>query len=150
MGMDAAVGWLGDGYPWVKAVHVIFVIFWMAGLFMLPRFLVYWHQVPTGSADNQLWSERCQRLKRIILNPGLIIVWVLGIALGFQLGWPLWLWAKLLVVLGLSGFHGWLIGVTNKFTNGQRPYAEKTLRLANEIPSLATIAIIILVIVKPF
>lgn len=148
--MDFAVGWLGDAYLWVKAVHVIFVIFWMAGLFMLPRFLVYWSQLPTDAPDNAVWAERCARLKRIILNPGLVVVWVLGLALGFQLGWPLWLYAKLLLVLGLSGFHGWMIGAARKFAAGERPYAERTLRLVNEIPSLVTIAVVLLVIVKPF
>jgi putative membrane protein len=144
------IGWLGDAYPWVKAFHVIFVIFWMAGLFMLPRFLVYWHQVPAGDPENALWTERCARLKRIILNPGLVIVWVLGLLLGAHLGWPLWLWLKLVLVLGLSGFHGWLLGTVRRFGDGGRPYAEKTLRLMNEIPSLVTIGVVILVIVKPF
>ncbi len=117
---------------------------------MLPRFLVYWHPVPAGSPENALWAERCGRLKRIILNPGLVVVWVLGILLGFQLGWPLWLWAKLLLVLGLSGFHGWMVGAARQFAAGERPYAERTLRLVNEIPSLVTIAVVVLVIVKPF
>jgi putative membrane protein len=148
--MEFMIGWLGGAYLWVKAFHVIFVIFWMAGLFMLPRFLVYWSQVAPGSSENALWAERCGRLKRIILNPGLVVVWILGLLLGFHLGWPLWLWAKLVVVLGLSGFHGWMIGAARKFAAGERPYAEKTLRLVNEIPSLTTIAIVILVIVKPF
>jgi putative membrane protein len=148
--MEFMVGWLRDAYLWVKAFHVIFVIFWMAGLFMLPRFLVYWSQVAPDSPENALWAERCGRLKRIILNPGMVVVWILGLLLGFHLGWPLWLWAKLLVVLGLSGFHGWMIGAARKFAVGERPYAEKTLRLVNEIPSLTTIAIVILVIVKPF
>jgi putative membrane protein len=143
-------GWLGGAYPWVKAFHVIFVIFWMAGMFMLPRFLVYWSQVPLDSPENALWADRCLRLKRIILNPGIIIVWVLGLALAFDIGWPAWLMAKFLVVLALSGFHGWMIGATKKFARGERPYSEKTLRLVNEIPSLATIVIVILVIVKPF
>lgn len=144
------IGWLGDAYLWVKAFHVIFVIFWMAGLFMLPRFLVYWHQVPAGDPENALWAERCTRLKRIILNPGLVIVWVLGLLLGAHLGWPLWLLLKLVLVLGLSGFHGWLTGTARRFGDGGRPYAEKTLRLMNEIPSLVTIGVVILVIVKPF
>lgn len=144
------IGWLGDAYLWVKAIHVIFVIFWMAGLFMMPRFLVYWHPVAADSAENALWAERCARLKRIILNPSIIIVWVFGLMLGTHLGWPLWLWLKLVLVLGLSGFHGWMIGAARKFAAGQRPYAEKTLRLVNEIPSLVTIGAIILVIVKPF
>lgn len=148
--MDFAVGWLGGAYLWVKAFHVIFVIFWMAGMFMLPRFLVYWHPLPTDAPENQLWAERCNRLKRIIINPGITIVWVLGLMLGFHLGWPLWLWAKLALVLGLSGFHGWMIGAAKAFARGERPYSEKTLRLVNEIPSLVTIIAVILVVVKPF
>ena len=144
------IGWLGDTYPWVKDVHVVFVIFWMAGLFILPRFLVYWAQVPVGAAENAVWAERCARLRRIILNPGIVIVWVLGLLLGAHLGWPLWLWVKMVVVLGLSGFHGWMIGASHAFANDKRTLSEKTLRLANEIPSLTTIAIVILVIVKPF
>ena len=148
--MSDAIGWLGGSYLWVKSFHVIFVIFWMAGLFMLPRFLVYWHPLAADSPDNALWAERCARLKRIILKPGLIFVWVLGVALGFHLGWPLWLWAKLLLVVGLSGFHGWMLGAARKFGRGERPYSEKALRLVNEIPSLVTIVVVILVIVKPF
>jgi putative membrane protein len=145
-----AIGWLGDAYLWVKSFHVIFVIFWMAGMFMLPRFLVYWHPVAPGSPDNALWAERCNRLKRIIINPGITIVWILGLMLGFHLGWSGWLWAKLVLVLGLSGFHGWMIGAAKAFASGERPYSERTLRLVNEIPSLVTIAVVILVIVKPF
>lgn len=144
------IGWLGGAYLWVKAFHVIFVIFWMAGMFMLPRFLVYWHPLPVDAPENALWAERCNRLKRIILNPGITIVWILGLALGFHLGWPDWLWVKLVLVLGLSGFHGWLIGTMKKFGRGERPYSERTLRLMNEIPSLVTIGVVILVIVKPF
>jgi putative membrane protein len=144
------IGWLGDAYLWVKAVHVIFVIFWMAGLFMMPRFLVYWHPLAPGDPENALWAERSARLKRIIVNPGMVVVWTLGLMLGAHLGWPGWLWAKLVLVLGLSGFHGWLIGTVKKFAAGERPYAEKTLRLMNEVPSLVTIGVVILVIVKPF
>jgi putative membrane protein len=144
-------GWLGDTYPYVKSIHVIFVIFWMAGLFMLPRFLVYW-MVAASDAENTLWAERCRRLRRIILTPGLIVSWAAGISLAFHLGFEGngWLYPKLAIVLGLSGFHGWATATTKKFGRGERPYAEKTLRLANEIPSLATIGAVLLVIVKPF
>ena len=144
------IGWLGNAYLWVKAFHVIFVTFWMAGLFMMPRFLVYWHPVPVGDPENLLWAERSMRLKRIIINPGIVIVWIFGLMLGAHLGWPTWLWAKLVLVLGLSGFHGWLISTMKKFAAGERPYAEKTLRLMNEIPSLVTIGVVLLVILKPF
>lgn len=145
------IGWLGDAYLWVKSVHVIFVIFWMAGLFMLPRFLVYW-MASAGDSENRLWADRCMRLRRIILTPGLIVSWIAGLSLAFHLGFAGngWLHAKLVFVLALSGFHGWMTATTKKFSRGERPYAEKTLRLANEIPSLVTIGAVILVIVKPF
>lgn len=128
---------------------MIFVIFWMAGLFMLPRFLVYWHPVKSGSPDNALWADRSTRLKRIILNPGIVVVWLFGLALAFHLGWPGWMWGKLIFVLGLSGFHGWTVGAARKFAAGERPYTERTLRLVNEVPSLVTIAVVVLVVVKP-
>jgi len=144
-------GWLGDAYLWVKSLHVIFVIFWMAGLFMLPRFLVYW-MAADSDAENRLWAERCQRLRRIILTPGLIVTWTAGLMVAFHLGFAGngWLHAKLVVVVALSGFHGWAVSASKRFAAGERPYAEKTLRLLNEIPSLVTIAAVILVIVKPF
>ena len=78
------------------------------------------------------------------------MVWVLGLSLGSDLGWPFWLIAKLVIVTGLTGYHGWAVGVSRKMAAGQRPVSERTLRLANEIPSLATIAIVLLVIIKPF
>ncbi len=149
--MTDSAGWLGAAYPWVKALHVIFVIFWMAGMFMMPRFLIYWMAVPVDAPENLLWADRCDRLRRIILNPAMIVVWALGLALAFNYGFAeYWLHTKILLVLLLSGYHGWAVGTARKFARGERPYAEKTLRLANEIPSLATIAIVLLVIVKPF
>ena len=143
-------GWLGEAYPWVKALHVVAVIFWMAGLFMLPRFLVYHMEEPVGSPGDAAWVEREARLKRIILTPGLIAVWVLGLALAVNYGPATWLYLKALVVLLLSGYHGWASAAASRFARGERPYANKTLRLLNEVPALATIVIVVLVIVKPF
>ena len=145
-------GWLGDAYLWVKAAHVIFVIFWMAGMFMLPRFFIYHMAAPAGSAEDAAWIDRERRLLRIIVNPAMIAVWVLGLALAFHWGWAGqgWLHAKVTLVFLLSGYHGWLAGLRKKFARGERPYAERTLRMLNEVPGLATIAIVILVIVKPF
>ena len=145
------IGWLGGAYPWVKAAHVVFVIFWMAGLFMLPRFLVYHMAAPPGSPEDAQWIERERRIMRIIINPAMIAVWLLGLSLAFNVGWNQgWLLAKLAIVLALSGYHGWLSRTRKAFARGERPYAERTLRLANEVPSLATILIVILVIVRPF
>ena len=139
-------------YVWLKALHVIVVIFWMAGLFMMPRFFVYHQEAVLGSAEDKAWVDREARLLRIIMNPSMIAVWVLGMTLAIQSnsfaqGWML---AKLLLVFGLSGYHGWMVGYARKLSTGERGLAGKTLRVLNEIPSLATILIVILVIVKPF
>ena len=150
--MDGLIGWLGGAYLWVKAVHLIFVIFWMAGMFMLPRFFVYHTAAAPGSAEDKLWIEREARLLRIIVRPAIVAVWVLGMALAFNLGFEGqgWLHAKLAIVFAFSGYHGWMVGLAKKFARGERPLSEKALRLANEVPSLVTIAVVILVVVKPF
>lgn len=146
------IGWLGGAYLWVQALHVIAVIFWMAGLFMLPRFLIYHMEEPIGSTGDAAWIDREARLKRIILTPGLIAVWVLGLSLAtsYGLAGAGWLHAKIAVVVVLSGYHGWASATASKFARGVRPYANKTLRLLNEVPALATIVIVTLVVVKPF
>ena len=145
-------GWLGGAYDWVKALHVIAVIFWIAGLFMLPRFLVYQMASPVGSAEDALWNHRNDRILSIIVNPGLVLVWVLGLMVATSYGFAGagWLHVKIAVVVLLSGYHGWLAGTAKKFARGERPYAERTLRLLNEVPALATIVIVLLAVVKPF
>ncbi len=145
-------GWLGDFYLWIKASHIIFVIFWMAGLFMLPRFFVYHQECEPGSAEDKAWVERERRLLQIILNPALVAVWIAGLALAldvgaFSMGW---FWPKLLLVIGLSGYQGWMTGYARKLAAGERSASGKTLRLLNEVPGLAAILIVILVIVRPF
>jgi len=139
-------------YLWLKAGHVIFVIFWMAGLFMLPRYFVYHQEAEAGSAEEARWIDREAKLRKIILTPSLILTWVLGIATATAMGaWSEgWLHAKLLFVLGLSGYHGWLVGYAKKLARGERVLTGKKLRLLNEIPGLAAVVIVILVVVKPF
>jgi putative membrane protein len=146
------IGWLGAAYPWVRAAHVIFVIFLMASLFMMPRYFVYHHQVAPGSAEDKLWIERETRLKRIILSPSLVLVWLLGISLAFNIGaWTeIWFQLKLVLVVILSGYHGWCVGYAKKLARGERPLPEKTLRMLNEVPALLVTFVVILVIVKPF
>ncbi len=145
-------GFLGAAYPWVLAAHVIFVIFLMASLFMMPRFFVYHHQTSVGSPEDLAWIDREARLKRIILNPSLIIVWILGLLLALNVGAfsQGWFHAKLLLVIILSGFHGWMVGYAKKLARGERPWPEKRLRMVNEVPALLVTLIVILVIVKPF
>ena len=139
-------------YAWIKAVHVIFVIFWIAGLFMLPRYYVYHQEAAPGSAEEQKWIERERKLRSIIITPAMILVWVLGLTLAWITGaWTEgWLHAKLLLVIGLSGYHGYMVGYGRKLAKGLRPVSGKALRIMNEIPGIATVIIVILVIVRPF
>ena len=150
--LDSAIGFLGNAYPWVKAAHVTFVIFWIAGLFLLPRFYVYHHATAPGSAEDRAWVERERRTRSIILGPAMGIVWLLGLALATHLGaWNEgWFHAKLLFVILLSGFQGWLGAYGRKLARGDRPLENKTLRIMNEIPGIMTAIIVVLVIVKPF
>lgn len=139
-------------YFWLKAGHIIFVIFWMAGLFMLPRLFVYHQESAPGAPENSQWIEREQKLLKIILMPSIVVVWALGIALGFSLdAWSQhWLHVKLLLVLGLSAYHGYLAAYAKKLARGERPLSGKQLRLLNEVPGVAAALIVVLVVVKPF
>ncbi len=139
-------------YLWIKAAHIIFVIFWMAGLFMLPRFLVYHQEAVLGSSEDTAWAEREHRLIRIILNPAMIITWILGMTLAVKGGWFVagWFNVKLLMVFALSGYHGWMSAYAKKLARGERTLSGKSLRLINEVPGLAAAVIVILVVVKPF
>jgi putative membrane protein len=150
--MNGMIDWLGAAYSWVKAAHLIFVIFWIAGLFMLPRFLIYQTQTVHGSPEDLAWVERVSKLRTIILTPSMILVWLLGISLALNIGAfdQGWFHAKLALVLALSGYHGWAVGAAKKIAKGHRPATETALRWMNEIPGIATILIVILVIVKPF
>ena len=124
----------------------------MAGLFMLPRFFIYHQESSVGSTEDQAWIDREARLLRIILNPALIIVWVVGLMLAVDVGAfsQGWFHLKLLMVLGLSAYHGWLAGYAKKLGRGERRVNGKTLRLINEVPGIAAAIIVILVIVRPF
>ena len=139
-------------YYWLKSAHLIFVIFWMAGLFMLPRFFVYHQESAEGSEESAKWIEREARLIRIILNPAMIIVWIVGLFLAWHISALSqgWFHVKLLVVLGLSAYHGWMIGYAKKLARGERSMTGKQLRLFNEVPGIAAAIIVVLVVAKPF
>ncbi|MET0371588.1 MAG: CopD family protein [Sphingobium sp.] len=143
---------LGAAYLWVKAAHVIFVIFLMAGLFMMPRFFVYHQECAVGSDEDRKWIERERKLLRIILNPALTLAWLFGLMLMVETGaWAsAWFQAKLLLVIGLSGYHGWIAGYAKKLALGQRQLKDRQLRLLNEVPGIAVALVVILVIVRPF
>jgi len=145
-------GFLGVAYPWVKAAHVTFVIFWMAGLFLLPRLYVYHQETAVGSPEDRAWIERESRVRSIILSPAIAAVWILGLMLAFHLdAWSQgWFMAKLALVIGLSAYQGWLGGYGKKLARGERPLSGKAVRMINEIPGIAAALIVVLVIVRPF
>lgn len=152
---ECVINMLGSAYLWVKAAHVIFVIFWMAGLFILPRYLVH-HQDALGTPEALRWEEREAKLRRVILTPSMIAVWLFGLLLaanaGLFDGAPGlgWLHAKLLLVIALSGFHGWAIAYAKGLARGHGPIASRKLRMINELPAFAVIAIVVLAVVRPF
>lgn len=139
-------------YLWLKAGHIVFVIFWMAGLFALPRYFVYHQEAAPDSPENAVWIDRERKLLRIILTPSIIVVWALGIALAISVNaWDQgWLHAKLAIVLGLSGYHGYLAAYAKKLARGERPLSGKRLRMLNEVPGVAAALIVVLAVVKPF
>lgn len=143
---------LSSIYLFLKAGHVIFMVFWLAGLFMLPRQCIYMLDHAPGSEGEAKWATRMGKLRAIILTPSLIIVWVLGLSMAYSGGWFAfgWLHAKLTLVLVMTGYHGWLVAQTKKMARGERPLTEKTLRMIGEVPGLLLVLIVFLVYLKPF
>ena len=139
-------------YLWLKAGHVIFVIFWMAGLFMLPRYFVYHQESPVGSTEADIWVDRERKLLRIIMWPSLAMVWLFGLVLAVNGGWFVagWLHAKLALVLLLTGYHLWLARYAAQLAGGRRTLTGRQLRMLNEVPGVTAALIVILVILKPF
>ena len=139
-------------YFWLKAGHIIFVVFWMAGLFMLPRLFVYHQETDPESPDNAGWIERERKLIRIILMPSIGMVWALGLALSLAVeAWSQgWFYPKLALVIALSIYQSYLTAYAEKLARGERALSGKRLRLLNEVPGVAVALIVILVVVKPF
>ena len=139
-------------YLWLKAGHIIFVVFWLAGLFMLPRQMIYMHPAAPGSDEEALWAKRTGLLRKIILTPSLVVVWVLGLALAYVQGvWgESWLHAKLQLVVLMTAYHGIMVGKAKKMARGDRPLSEKQLRMWGEAPGILLALIVVLVVVKPF
>jgi len=141
-------------YPWLKALHIIAVIAWMAGLLYLPRLFVYHAEAPAGSNRAATFEIMERRLMRGIMMPALVMAYLFGIALLATPGivdWRQgWIWAKLALVLLLTVFHGFLERWRRDFAAGRNAYRARFYRIVNELPTLAMIAIVILVVVKPF
>ena len=142
-------------YEWLKAIHISFVIFWMAGLLYLPRLYVYHSASKKGGELDKKMLEAERNLIKIIINPAMIVTLTTGLLLLFlynleTLQNSLWLQLKLIIILFLLGYNGYLTKQGKLFARGERPRSEKFFRLINEIPALITLTIVILVIVKPF
>jgi protoporphyrinogen IX oxidase len=139
-------------YLWLKAGHIIFVIFWMAGLFMLPRYFVYHQEAAPDSSENAVWIDRERKLLKIILWPSLIIAWMLGLAIAVSQGYfgDGWFIAKLVLAAGLTWYHFWLADYARKLARGERRLTSRKLRLLNEIPGVVAALIVVLVVVRPF
>ncbi len=144
-------------YEWMKAFHVIAVIAWMAGMLYLPRLFVYHCAAEKGSAQSETFKVMERRLLRGIINPAMIATWLLGLWLAWhgpdsRYGWFTsgWLEAKLVLVLGLSALHGLLARWRKDFASDKNRHSQRFYRMINEIPTILMIAIVILVVVKPF
>ena len=139
-------------YLWLKAAHVIFVIFWMAGLFILPRYLVHHQEALARPAEAAAWAEREAKLRKMILTPSIAAVWLFGLLLAWSGDWWSfgWLHAKLLLVVALSGYHGWAVSYSKRLAKGEGRLAPRMLRIVNEVPALAVVFIVFLVVLKPF
>lgn len=139
-------------YDWIKALHVIAVISWMAGLLYLPRLMVYHCDAPAGSAQSETFKVMERRLLKAIMNPAMIVTWLAGLWLAWDGSWYLagWFHAKFALVLAMSGFHGALSRWVKDFAADANRRAPRFYRVANEVPTLLMIGIVILVIVKPF
>jgi putative membrane protein len=140
-------------YPWTKALHIISVIAWMAGIFYLPRLFVYHvENVEKGSETDRLFQEMERKLLRVIMNPAMIGVWVFGLALVFTPGivvWSeIWPWTKAVAVLGMTWFHHWLGYRRKDFLAGTNIRTGRTYRLMNEVPTVLMVVIVFSVILK--
>jgi protoporphyrinogen IX oxidase len=139
-------------YAWVKALHVIAAIAWMAGLLYLPRLLVYHCGAPPGSAQSETFKLMERRLLRGIMAPAMVLTWGLGLFLAWDGAWFAsgWFHAKLAAAMMLSAFHGWSARWVKDFSADKNARSPGFYRLVNELPTLLMIAIVILAIVKPF
>ena len=144
-------------YEWIKAFHIIAVIAWMAGMLYLPRLFVYHCAAEKGSVQSETFKVMERRLLRAIINPAMVATWVFGLWLAWlgpdsRYGWFAsgWLWAKIILVLGLSAVHGLLARWRKDFAQDRNRHSQKFYRIINEVPTLLMILIVLLAVLKPF
>jgi putative membrane protein len=139
-------------YEWLKAFHVIAIIAWMAGMLYLPRLFVYHCAAEVGSKQSETFKVMERRLLTAIMTPAMVVSWVLGLWLAWRGGWYAsgWLQAKVVLVLLLSGMHGFFLGCGRGFAADHNRHSQKFYRIINEVPTILMIGIVILAVVKPF
>lgn len=139
-------------YPWIKALHVIAIISWMAGMLYLPRLFIYHCDCDPASDQARTFAVMEARLMNVIMNPAMVVSWILGLYLAWQVfefqgGW---LHAKIAAVVALSGVHGYFAKAVKSFGRGEYIKTPRYWRMMNEAPTLLMIAIVVLAVVKPF
>jgi putative membrane protein len=139
-------------YEWVKALHVIAVIAWMAGMLYLPRLFVYHSVAEAGSKQSETFKLMEHRLLKAIINPAMAVTWLAGLYLAWAGHWfsAGWLHGKLLLVIAMSGMHGFLGRCVKDFAADRNTRSQRFYRLINEVPTVLMVGIVILVVVKPF
>jgi protoporphyrinogen IX oxidase len=146
--------WLHDAYPWIKSFHIISMVAWMAGLLYLPRLFVYHAMAPVGSDRSETFKVMERRLQQAIMTPAMIATWGFGLVLAGTPGivdWRMgWIWLKLALVVGLTVFHALLARWRETFRMDRNTRSLRFFRIVNELPTLALIAIVLLVVAKPF
>ena len=150
--MDALRDTLGNYIPWILAFHIIAVIAWMAGMLYLPRLFVYHTQTVPGAADSERFKVMERKLLKGIMNPSMIAVWILGPLLAWTTGTYMdtWLQIKFVLVIILSGIHGFYVRCWRDFQADRNTRSARFYRIINEVPALLMVLIVILVIVQPF
>lgn len=146
-------GFLGEAYLWVKALHIIAVIAWMAGMLYLPRLYVYHCEAEPGSPQSETFKIMERRLLRAIINPAMIVAWILGLMLAAHLeAWSDgWFMVKLvLAFFGMGALHGFYSRWRRDFAKDANRHGQRFYRIMNEVPTVLLIGIVILVVVKPF
>jgi len=139
-------------YEWLKAFHIISMVAWMAGMLYLPRLFVYHCEADPGSRQSETFKVMERRLLKAILNPSMIVTWLLGLWLAWSGGWfaAHWMQAKFVLVLALSGIHGMLSRSVKDFAADRNRRSQKFFRVINEVPAVLMIFIVLLVVLKPF
>lgn len=148
------IDFLDSAYLWIKAVHIMAVIAWMAGLFYLPRLFVYHaERAASGSELDQTFQVMEEKLLRLIMNPAMIVAWIAGLIMvvlgAFDWG-AVWSWVKIISVVLMTAAHGWMSARCKEFAAGTNTRSGRTYRLFNEVPTVLMFLIVVAVIVRPF